>query len=289
MKSICIKTNNQNVIEYLLEQLNNMELDICFSLKSFKHYKNIIIHFKESNNSLFLNEISNILSYLVVDLYEEKLIDTFILSEYFYFDAFEREKIADITIEDLCDFEEADYSRDKVLEILSHSFYEYLNNNHSLFLDGFITFRLKEYSNILMEQIDKSVNKFLIQREYVEFISLLKMYINSEDSNIDLVHLIYCNSKPILLDENKNVIKVCEDIFNAKYLSDISFSSNDYALNTLLNLIPKKIYVHLIDNKIDEFINTLKLIFEDRISFCNDCSICRIYKNLLQKESKRFS
>ena len=132
---------------------------------------------------------------------------------------------------------------------------------------------------ILNKQIDKSVNKFLIQREYNEFVSLLKMYVNSEPSKTDIIHLVYSDTNPILLDKSKNIIKIDDDIFNAKYLSDITFSSSDYALNTLLTLLPKKIYIHLIDNNIDEFITTLKLVFESRVVYCNDCSICKIYKN----------
>jgi hypothetical protein len=85
-----------------------------------------------------------------------------------------------------------------------------------------------------------------------------------------LVHLIYNAGSPTLLDENKKIIKTDCNILNAKYLSDITFSDCDIALNTLLNLIPKKIYLHLIDNKIDEFITTLKLIFENRIVLCTD-------------------
>ena len=112
----------------------------------------------------------------------------------------------------------------------------------------------------------------------MEFISLLKLYINSQKNNSNIVHLIYNTSESILLDENKNIIMNSEEIFNAKYLSDISFSSNDYTLNSLLNLLPKKIYIHLIDNQIDQFINTLQLIFENRISICLNCEICNLYR-----------
>ena len=106
-----------------------------------------------------------------------------------------------------------------------------------------------------------------------------KMYINSHISNCELVHLIYTNENSILLDENKNVINIDDDIFKAKYLSDITFSSNDYVLNTLLTLLPKKIHVHLIDNCVDEFIHTIGLIFENKVEVCTDCNICKIYKN----------
>lgn len=68
---------------------------------------------------------------------------------------------------------------------------------------------------------------------------------------------------------------------NAKYLCDVSFSNNDYILNTLLNLLPNKIYLHLISplGNLD-FINTLQLIFENRIQVCHDCNICNLYKKM---------
>ena len=127
--------------------------------------------------------------------------------------------------------------------------------------------------------VDDSVNQFVIEKEYTEFISLLRIYVESRQPEYKMLHLIYNHGESILLDEEKNVVSVSDNIYNAKYLSDISFSSNDYALNTLLNLLPKKIYIHLINNYIDEFIQTLILIFENRIEICTDCDICNLYKN----------
>ena len=85
------------------------------------------------------------------------------------------------------------------------------------------------------------------------------------------------NSESIILDENQNIVSVTNNAFNAKYLSDITFSSNDYALNTLLSLLPKRLDIHIIDKE-DEFIETLKLIFENRVNICKDCNICKTYK-----------
>ena len=148
-----------------------------------------------------------------------------------------------------------------------------------MILDGFVRFRLKEYVKYIDNIVDEGVNKYIIDKEYTEFINLLKVYIESKKSEIDLIHLIYINGESILLDKNKNFISITENIFNAKYLSDISFSSNDFALNTLLTLLPEKIEIHLIEKE-DEFINTLKSIFEGRIQICSDCNICRTYKML---------
>ena len=68
MKSLCIKTNNSDLIKYLLSNLDSIELDhICFCCKKFKHYKNVIIHYLGNDNELFTNKISSILSLLVID------------------------------------------------------------------------------------------------------------------------------------------------------------------------------------------------------------------------------
>lgn len=279
MKSICIKLTNQNTAKYLLEQLDNFELDsIYFSYKKFKIYYNVIIHYKGKNIDLFCKNLAKILSFTIIDLYEENIIKNLIKSEYFYFDSLERQQIANTTYEDLYEAEESVYKPEKRFELIYQTLYNYLNSNHSIVLKGFITFRLKAYFEAILEQIDKSVSKFIVEKEYAEFISLLKIYVNSEKTTCKEVHLIYYNFKPILLDENKNIIKIEDDLLNSKYLSDITFSSNDYTLNTLLNLVPKKIHIHLVDENIDEFINTIKLIFEERVDFCNDCEICKIYQ-----------
>ena len=146
-------------------------------------------------------------------------------------------------------------------------------------LDGFVYFRLKAYLEYLDEVVDSGVNQFIIEKEYREFISLLRVYVESKVPEYNLLHLIYINGESILLDEKRNIVSVSENIYNAKYLSDISFSSNDFALNTLLCLLPKRIEIHLIDDE-DEFINTLKLIFEGRVTICKDCDICKTYKIL---------
>ena len=86
MKSLCIKTNNSNLIDYLLNELNYLKLDnICFVTKQFKHYNNIIIHYKGENNSLFIDKISKILSLLIIDELEEDFIYTILIENYFYY------------------------------------------------------------------------------------------------------------------------------------------------------------------------------------------------------------
>ena len=67
------------------------------------------------------------------------------------------------------------------------------------------------------ELVDEGVNKYKIKKEYAEFISLLKMYVNSKDPETEEIHLIYTNGESILLDKNKDIITISNNNFNAKY------------------------------------------------------------------------
>ena len=280
MKSLCIKTNNSDLLKYLLNELKELEIDnVCFSLRQFKHYKNIIIHYTGENETLFLEKISSILSLLVIDELEENFINKIILEYYFYFDCNERKDILNLCF----DIMSNDFSDifDKKFKLLYNVFYNFLLDNKNLYLQGFTNFRLKSYFKVLDDIVAEAVNCFVVEKEYLEFVSLLKLYINSQDSSCNLVHLIYTSNEEesILLDENKEIINISHDNLNAKYLSDISFSANDYTLNTLLTLLPKEIYIHLIDDYIDDFINTLITIFENRVHLCTDCNICNLYRH----------
>lgn len=278
MKTLCIKVNNKKIINYLLDSYTHINSEYVYvSNNNFKNYENIIVHYTGENYKNFYEIFSEILTDCILIFYEEKIIKNLINYNYFYFNDIEKRQILNIcnnSLESIDDDETSFLCENSIY----NSIYEYIKENKSIVLDGFVTFRLKKYIQILDNLVDNSVNKFLIEREYTEFIQILKLYVASSISQISTVHLIYTKTDTILIDENKNIISTDDNLLKAKYLSDITFSSNDYALNTLLNLIPEKIIIHLVDNYSDEFINTLKLIFEDRVHICTDCNICKLYK-----------
>lgn len=266
MNSLCIKINNSDVIIYLLDRLNSLKIDSLYiSNRNFKLYENVIIHYKGDYPDFFYDKIASILTDAILLFYEEKLLKRILEYNYFYFTPQEKKKILDFAK----NFLDADtISKEDNYFSIYYPILDYVKENKALVLEGFVNFRLQNYIKNLDYVIDISVNKFLIEKEYSEFINILRLYVSMSPFNSPLVHLIYCNSESVLLDGNKNIIPMNENMNNAKYLSDITFSTNDYSLNTLLSLNPKKLIVHLIDKKEDEFINTLKNIFENRIQIC---------------------
>lgn len=274
MKSFCFKTNNTQILNYLLNRIQKIDFEnLIYSQNQFKIYKNITIHYRGNNNNKFYNFLTELIGEVVIEFYEEKILKQLINYNYFYFDEYEKNKI----LENCIQLIEPEVYMPKLFD--NKNIKEYVKENKAMILDGFVYFRLRAYLEYLDEVVDSGVNQFVIEKEYREFISLLRVYVESKVPEHNLLHLIYINGESILLDEKRNIVSVSENIYNAKYLSDISFSSNDFALNTLLCLLPRRIEIHLIDDE-DEFINTLKLIFEGRVTICKDCDICKTYKIL---------
>lgn len=269
LHSLCIKTNNKNSLNYLLKKLESS--NFLYSENKFKIYNNIIVH--GDNESNFHDTIADYITDCIIDCYEKTLIKKTINTNYFYFSDSEKIDIYNYTIKDLKE------ARIQTAGTIFMAVLSYILENKSILLDGFIDFRLKDYLSLIDDSVDIAVDNFLIQREYYEFVNLLKVYIDSKISTIPLIHLLYIGGDVILIDEFGTPIEIDETSLNAKYLSDITFSRNDYVLNTLLTLLPKKIVIHLIDKK-DEFINTIELIFDKRIKICTNCNLCNSYKNI---------
>ena len=268
MVSLCIKDNNENIQDFLIKKIGESNIpDIHYSKHIFKIYENVIIHYKGKDLDKFYNFLSSLISEAIINYYEPTIVKRLILKDYFYFDALDRNSIYN-------EFNSLNHNSKKYL---NNDILEYIENHKSIILDGFINFRLKAYKTALEPLIENAVSKFVLDKEYLEFVNLLKGYVNSKIPEPLKIHLIYANKVSILLDENYNVIEL--ENFNSEYLCDISFSQNDYALNTLIGKLPESIYIHLISPK-DEYIETLELIFGKRIHICTGCAICSAYKLL---------
>lgn len=264
MKSFCIKTNNKKIINYLL---NNFDFPNTYiSVRKFKIYQNIIIHYTGENNTGFYNEFANKLVSVILTYYEKNILKSIIKSNYFYFSETEQGAILEKCLTYFADLSTVEYQ--VRIEHIYIAALKYITSNKSMILSGFIHFRLSNYIKILDYIVDTFVNELVVDREYKEFINLLKAYVSSKPTTMNTVHLIYKNVDSIILDSKYKKLPFTDDLANLNYISDVSFSENDIILNTLLTLLPQKIIIHL-EKESDEFIKTLICIFENRIELAS--------------------
>lgn len=275
MVSFCIKNNDRYVLNRLYQKVIDCKLsDIQISKHSFKIYHNIIIHYTGKNIEGFYEIVSKIISEIIISFFEPYILERIINLNYFYFSYDEKRIIID---EFKLIKEKNVYDSMYVLNLIFPIVYNYLVNNKSVILSGFVNFCLPAYYHYLEKLVVEAVNQYIVDKEYITFVNLLRGYVNSKLPNNIIVNLIYVNSSGILLSDNGNYIKL--DGFNSSYVSDISFSQNDYIINTLVGILPSEIRVHLISPE-DQFIKTIEMIFTDKVLFCEGCDICKAYKLL---------
>ena len=97
MKSICIKTNNQEIIEYLISTFEKLPMNLCISNYRFKKYDNVIVHDIQRDEKEFYDVISIVLKSAIERFFESDLIKKCIKENYFYLNEAEQEYVLKIS------------------------------------------------------------------------------------------------------------------------------------------------------------------------------------------------
>ena len=271
MVSYCLKSIDKNILDKLELYFDTSKIpNIFYSQKKFKKFYNLIIHYTGSNIDIFLKDLTKNITNFIVENYENKFLLSQLKYDFFYFSAKERNMIYTNTLNTLNTNE---IQTNKIC-ILQDCIYNFNKSCTRYNIDGLINFRIYTYKNFLKSILEKEVHNFVVEKEYSEYVSLLNAYIKVQQPQTDTVHLIYTENEKMLLDSLENVIT---STASKKYLSDISFSTNDFILNSLLSLMPKNIVIHLHCEE-DNFVKFLKMIFENRYTICKNCSTCSKHK-----------
>lgn len=159
MKSICIKTISEEKINYMIELIEKVPINIYMSNYRFKTYDNLIIHYPfEENIEEFYDFVSIIIKKCIENFYEEEFINKNVEKNYFYLSSIERKYISEITkkVLELPD-EKIGYKND----ILKNLIKSYIKENKSIIIEGFVNFRVKEYKELLDRIVEVSVFSYL--------------------------------------------------------------------------------------------------------------------------------
>ncbi|MDQ0150470.1 putative sporulation protein YtxC [Eubacterium multiforme] len=226
--------------------------------------------------------ISEILYKIVIKNYKEKELFEFLTDTYFFLkqdEIIEIEKsIMDTFYKKLSIKDEVSvYCENKINKITSN-IKECLDENNEFNINGFITFRMKELKGDIERVIDKVIEKYMVEKEYREFIKLLKYFVDIQESKLERVDIIINKDGGYSVVDQNNI-----DLFDEfmKELSDcklgVDANVEDVIISGLITNAPKKINIFkkkYCTNK--EFIDTIVNVFEKRVEFINECD-----KNLL--------
>lgn len=224
--------------------------------------------------------ISNILYKIVIDNYKDKEMFDFIIDNYFFLKQDEiievEEEIMKVLYckETLRD-ENLVYCMNRMNSVID-KIKECLEENQEININGFIRFRMKELREDIERIIDKVVENYMVEKEYKEFVKLLKYFVDIQESKMEEVDIyVKLGGGYLIKDIYGN------DIFNdfMKELSECRIDTEakieDIIISGLITNAPKRVVIHgrgNCGNK--EFLETINNVFGDRVNNCDGCNLC---------------
>lgn len=233
--------------------------------------------------------VSSALADYIIKEYEEKLIFRIINSNYCYFNSMEKREIFKIAVYAIKSTEKNFLNslfQIRRRNIIIRKLLDYYQAANDLILDGFVNFRLKEYMKDLEEIVDKAVDEFLMEREYKEFIRLLRYFVDIQEPKFNTIHVIAgYDDKYVLLNENKKEItnECIQEFMND--ISNEEINYDDLLVSSLITMAPRKIIIHGAKNfRNKELLETIKNVFWEKAFMCTSCELC--ISNMVRNEKK---
>ncbi|TDX49070.1 putative sporulation protein YtxC [Orenia marismortui] len=228
---------------------------------------------------IFNEYIANALSDVIINNIEGELLEKILKSKYKQFSNLENREIIEmatdrlnflISQEDQSIISKIQRKNRILLEIL-----DYLEVRNEMSLEGFVQFRLKDYLSELEVSIDRAVDDFIVEKEYEEFIHLLKYFIDTQETKNELIHVVkFKNDHFKLLNEDGMVIENTYLDENLLSMVDCDLDYDDLLISALITAAPELIILHFKEPV--SIIKPLKNIFADKISICLGCEYCNL-------------
>ncbi|WP_125152751.1 putative sporulation protein YtxC [Clostridium rectalis] len=291
--------DREEVIEGIKELKNyfkekKVEIGISESIKNNTHFINIYCDNKNLNKknvNMFNMYISNILYKILINEFFDKYINDFINDTYFFLSDDEindiKYKSINILINHIPIIDEDNiYYTNRKNEMLK-KITECIDENDEINIQGFMTFRMKEFKKELESIIDKVVENYMIEKEYNEFIKLLKYFVDIQESKMEEINIVIDRSGEykVLNEYGEDIIdKLFSEFDESKNKVTGDINKDDILISALITYCPEKIVIHCWDNCSNkEMINTIKNVFLQRVILCDNCKICKSIKQKVKK------
>lgn len=295
MQYLCIGVNDcvDDVMQHLtceLQQIKNKRLKYTIDEVNSGDSTSIVCSLDDdkdlSKRSIQLYDtlrvhVSNALADYIIRQYEEKLITRIINTNYCYFNSKEKKDILSLAL-NIVNNEDKDFFNTlfkiRRRNVIVRKLFEYFERSNSLILDGFVNFRLKDYIKDLEEIVEKAVDDFLMEREYKEFIRLLRYFVDIQEPKFDIIHIMAdYDNKYILLNESlEEITNECIQEF-VNEISEGEVNNDDLLVSSLITMAPKKIIIHNLDKfRNKELLETVKNVFSGKVITCSGCKTCMV-------------
>ncbi|HWQ71627.1 MAG TPA: putative sporulation protein YtxC [Desulfitobacteriaceae bacterium] len=151
-----------------------------------------------------------------------------------------------------------------------------LEDNSFFDVEGFLRFRAQNYKLEVDKAIAYTVDEYIMQKEYVEFIELLKHFLDTQTPRIDTLHVVISSEGKFHLfnDQAEKVTGQFLDNISFSDKSESELSYEDLLISSLIAVAPRQVVLHICFDGYRDTLQTVRKVFKDRISYCSGCAIC---------------
>jgi len=171
---------------------------------------------------------------------------------------------------------------------LGDAIHELMEHDGPFFVDGLVRFRLRDYLTSVDAVIHEMVEQFLTDREYEEFISMLRYMLEAQPSSRQVLH-VYCSNELVwMCDEQGTLIRDSEVTKAAQQVSDDDdVNAEDLAMSILITRSPCQIVIHdqTVDAPWPTFAETVERVFLDRAKRCDGCATCNDLQSISNEDT----
>lgn len=258
----------KNISLGIMGEYKDLGMKLADSIKISKEIKaldellEVNIFIDEKKKDECKESICNELSSMVTNIIKDKLLKNIVKES--YKDIY-KEGLDDIY---LCCLNLFNEKENFIKGILFNRIYEYLINDDYININGFVKFRLRDLMDYIIEIRDRGLEEYLLEKDYNEFIGLLKYFVQMQEEKVDVLKIhIETDGNFKFFDKYDRPLEsnYTKDIMNVVLKENMNYE--DFLISTLITICPKEILIYdKLENNISrEIIETIKAIFEGKV------------------------
>lgn len=229
---------------------------------------------------IFKHQLSEIIADYILFTFKDRIIKKFVNKKYPFIQVEDREVLQKRTESFLYYYDENE-SFSKLMSLkrknkIVMSIIDHFESSNLIIIEGFVNFCMQDYIDEIIFAMELAYEELKNEKEYNEFIKLLRYFVESQAPKVYEVNLLINDSGKFSLWDGDGV-RIEKDYMNL-YLNDFfsdEITLDDALVSILITIAPRRIVLH--NSKllsVNESVETIKRIFNERINFCNGCEEC---------------
>ncbi|MFD2169406.1 sporulation protein YtxC [Tumebacillus lipolyticus] len=227
----------------------------------------------------------------ITDVWERHELQRIVASDFYYYGEDEIEYLSASAVEMLAGLLDEDGNPLRASHI-AQSAAEVWHEGGELLIDGLLRFRLQAFHEDLHRVALQAIDEYLMDLEYQEFVKLMRYFLNAQEPQLPLLHMICTDERTVkLFNAEGKLVELDQSGDSSAPGSDIALSAEDRLMSTLISLAPEKLYIHLGESSdaVSSLVETVEHLFADRSVVCRGCLLCQSvqrWEELLNKQAK---